>query len=57
MGCSAEVISILIGSLYPLKVIGDTLNTIMQYGAGPTTVQIDYRVTLTRSFTKCRYYY
>ena len=31
--------------------IGDTLGTIRQYGAGPTTVQVDYRVT--RSLTMC----
>ena len=31
--------------------IGDILDTIMQYGAGPTTVQVDYRVT--RSLTMC----
>ena len=34
--------------------IGDTLDTIiMQCGGGPTTVQVDYRVT--RSLTMCRY--
>ena len=35
--------------------IADTLDTIMQYRAGPTTVQVDYRVT--RSLTMRRYYY
>ena len=30
---------------FPWTEIGDTLDTIMQYGAGPTTVQVDYRVT------------
>ena len=31
--------------------IADTLDTIMQYETGPTTVQVDYRVT--RSLTMC----
>ena len=32
--------------------IGDTLDTIVQYGADPTTVQVEYRVT--RLLTMCR---
>ena len=38
-------------------VIADTLDAILQYGrAGPTTVQVDYRVT-HRSLAMFRYYY
>ena len=35
--------------------IADTLDTIVQYGTGPITVYVDYRVT--HSLTMCRYYY
>ena len=39
----------------PWMGIADTLDTIMHYGTGPTTVQVDYSVT--RSLTMCRCYY
>ena len=42
----AEILPLAIGT-------GDTLDTIKQYGTGPTTVQVDYRVT--RSLTMWRY--